>query len=123
MEGRDPVIVVDIVVPEAELVRRLGSRMVCEACGANAEGTESACRRCGGRLAQRRDDNEATIRERLRVYRRDTQPLVDYYRTRPAFRAIDGAQPPDRVAALLAAAVDEVNRGMVGHLSGQGPGR
>jgi adenylate kinase family enzyme len=61
------------------------------------------------------------VRERLRVYRRDTQPLVDYYRARPTFRALDGAQSPDRVAAALSTAVDEVGSGLVG--SGQGPGR
>jgi adenylate kinase len=121
MEGRGPLIVIDIAVPEAELVRRLGVRMVCDACGANAAGTETTCRRCGGRLTQRRDDDEAVVRERLRVYRRDTQPLVDYYRARPTFRALDGAQSPDRVAAALSTAVDEVGAGLVG--SGQGPGR
>jgi adenylate kinase family enzyme len=45
------------------------------------------------------------------VYRRDTQPLVDYYQRRPAFRSIDGAQSPDRVAADLATAVDAVHAG------------
>ena len=54
MAGRDPLIVVDIVVPEAELVRRPGSRLICEDCGLNAEGVEhaqmaAACQRCGGR--------------------------------------------------------------------------
>jgi adenylate kinase len=139
MAGRDPLIIVDIAVPEAELVRRLGSRLVCEDCGANAEAIEASaaasadravlggpagavsteaaaaihaqadplrCRRCGGRLKQRADDGEATVRERLKVYRRDTQPLVDYYRGRATFRAVDGAQSPDRVAADLAAAIE-----------------
>jgi len=123
MKGRGPLIVINIVVPEAELVRRLGARMVCDACGANAAGPETTCRRCGGRLTQRKDDDEAVVRERLRVYQRDTQPLVDYYRTRPTFRALDGAQSPDRVAAALASAVDQMGSALVGHLSGQGPGR
>ena len=50
---------------------------------------------------QRADDNEAVVRERLKVYQRDTQPLVDYYRTRPTFQSVNGAQPPDQVAAAL----------------------
>ena len=109
MIGRDALIVVDIAVPEAELVRRLTSRLVCEDCGTNAEpGTspDAACQRCGGGLKQRADDNESVVRERLKVYRQSTQPLVDYYRTRPTFRAVDGAQSPDRVAADLAAAIE-----------------
>src|SRR2546426_10802163 len=86
MNGRDPLIIIDIAVDEAELVRRLGSRTICEDCGANAgdaaeEGIlapESAatvaarteplrCRRCGGRLVQRPHDNAPIVRERLKV--------------------------------------------------------
>jgi adenylate kinase len=138
MEGRDPLIVVDLVVPEAELVRRLSSRMICADCGANAgtfadagatsekvvmppaaggTAAESAvavrattgigrCRRCGGPLVQRSDDNADVVLERLKVYEAQTKPLVEYYRSRPTFRSIDGAQMPDRVAADLAAAIE-----------------
>ena len=131
MDGRDPLIVVDIVVPEAELVRRLGSRMICADCGANAgdaaEGRGGAgaparpagrtvprqrrrCRRCGGPLVQRTDDNDAVVLERLKVYHRQTEPLVEYYRQRPTFRSVNGAQAPDRVAADLAAAIEAARR-------------
>lgn len=116
LDGRDPLIVVDIAVGEAELVRRLRSRLVCEDCGTNLEAgvaqvPTARCSRCGGRLRQRADDTEAVVLERLRVYRRDTQPLVDYYRRRATFRTIDGAQSPDRVAADLSAAVDSLHQG------------
>jgi adenylate kinase len=112
MNGRDPLIVVDFAVPEAELVRRLSIRLVCEDCGTNADGVESAemararCARCGGRLKQRADDNPSVVLERLKVYRRENQPLVDYYRSRPTFRVVDGAHTPDRVAVDLVEAVD-----------------
>jgi adenylate kinase len=127
MTGRDPLIVVDVHVPEAELVRRLASRLICEDCGANAamEDTNGdaadrvvmpgasanasephRCRRCGGRLVQRSDDNDAIVRERLKVYQRQSEPLVEFYRERPTFRSINGAQAPDRVAADLTAAVE-----------------
>jgi adenylate kinase len=109
--GRDPLIVIDIAVPEGELVRRLASRRICESCGLNAEGEAAArptCQRCGGALKQRADDQEAVVLERLKVYRRNTEPLIDYYRARPTFRSIDGAQPPETVAADLAAAVAAV---------------
>jgi adenylate kinase len=114
MTGRTPIIVVDIVVPESELVRRLGARLVCASCGASATTPEEArspkCARCGGPLLQRSDDNEATVRERLAVYRKKTMPLIDYYRVRPTFCSVNGAQAPDRVAVELAKAVDAVSR-------------
>jgi adenylate kinase len=110
--GRDPLIVVDIAVPEDELVRRLASRLVCESCGTTATpASRPICGTCGGRLIQRADDNEAVVRERLKVYHRQSEPLVGYYRTRPTFRAIDGAQAPERVARDLAAAIEGAGNG------------
>jgi len=107
MDGRDPLLVIDIVVPETELVRRLGTRLICAKCGTNAPiaGGAATCATCGGKLVQRADDNQAVVLERLKVYHRQSEPLVEYYRVRPTFRSIDGAQPPDRVAADLAAAI------------------
>ena len=118
MTGRDPLIVVDIVVPEAELLCRLAIRLVCEACGMNADdkhpAKDGACGRCGGKLVQRADDNVATIQQRLRVYERQTKPLVDFYSARPTFRTINGAQPPDLVAAELASAIAAADAGKLG---------
>ena len=106
-----PLIVVDIVVPERDLVRRLAGRRICSSCGANAdpfESSESAdrCKRCGGQFVQRTDDSEEVVLRRLKVYERDTRPLVDYYRDRPTFRIVNGAQVPERVAHELAAVID-----------------
>ena len=113
MKGRPALVVIDIEVPEAELVRRLASRRVCGSCGLNADDANDSmtCRRCGGALKTRTDDGEAVVRERLKVYHRDTQPLVDYYRARPTFRSIDGAQAPDRVAAAITDAVESLAGG------------
>ncbi len=109
LAGRDPLIVLNIVVPDAELVRRMLARRVCNGCGATYGaadgGVAERCRQCGGVLAQRSDDNEEVVRERLRVYDRDTRPLIEYYQDRPTFRPIDGAQSPDAVARAVAAAV------------------
>jgi adenylate kinase len=112
---RGPLVVVEIVVPEAELVRRLTTRLVCEACGANADAQSTrtgTCQRCGGRLVQRSDDNEAVIRERLMVYQRQTRPLVEYYQASPTFRSVNGSQTPDRVAADLLSAVQSADGGV-----------
>jgi adenylate kinase len=114
MSERDPLIVVDIVVPEMELVRRLGTRSICRLCGANAvvgASVGAACDKCGGRLVQRTDDNQAVVLERLKVYHRQSEPLVEYYKVRPTFRSIDGAQAPERVAADLAAAIAAASNG------------
>ncbi len=115
---RGPLVVIDIVVPEGELTRRLQSRRICSVCGHNAGGfehddghapsQERACRLCGGRLVTRTDDDATVLTERLKVYHRDTEPLVDFYKSRTTFRSIDGAQSPDRVAAQMASAVEEV---------------
>jgi adenylate kinase len=115
MAGRGALIVVDIVVPEIELVRRLSARMICADCGTNASPSGAApsaarCGKCGGVLVQRSDDHDAIVIERLQVYHRQTEPLVEYYRTRPTFRSVNGAQNPDAVAADLAAAIEAAGK-------------
>lgn len=73
-------------VPDEELVRRLSARTVCEGCQTPYTGLEPgvACAKCGGRLVRRRDDEPEAVRERLRVYQRDTAPVLDWYRTHGA---------------------------------------
>jgi len=104
--GNGPLVVVDVVVPEKELMRRLAGRRICSTCGTNAEpaadgAARPVCGKCGGALVQRTDDNDNVVSERLKVYIRQTQPLVDYYRERPTFRIVNGAQAPERVAHEL----------------------
>ena len=96
---RAPLIVIDIVLNEAEVVRRLASRMVCAECGTNAAGEGTTCHDCGGPLVPRADDREQVVLNRLAVYRSQTEPLVHYYGGRPTFCRIDGAQLPDDVTA------------------------
>jgi adenylate kinase len=108
VDGAASLIVLDIEVPEDTLVARLGARRVCGRCGWIAVAEAKACARCGGALVQRSDDGVNVVRERLRVYARDTQPLVDFYRSRPTFRSVDGDQTPDAVASDIAAAVAAV---------------
>ncbi len=106
-----PLAVIDIEVPEEAIVRRLSARRICASCGWTAVPGAASCSRCGGALVQRRDDVEDVVRERLGVYERDTQQLVDFYRDRPTFRSVDGDQSPDAVAADIAAAVAAAVRG------------
>jgi adenylate kinase len=114
LAGRPPLVVIDIAVPDQELMRRMLGRLVCKNCGTTAEPGSNAkagdaCVKCGGPLIQRTDDNEATVRERLRVYATNTKPLLDYYGTRPTFRSVNGAQSADEVAKALESAIDAVS--------------
>jgi adenylate kinase len=107
VDSRGPLVVMDVVVPEEILVQRLAGRRICSRCGSNAapEWT-TACGKCGGSLVMRVDDGAEIVRERLKVYQRQTKPLVDYYSGRPSFYTIDGNQPPNAVTAQVDAAID-----------------
>ena len=115
-----PLIVVDVAVPEQELVRRLAIRRICSRCGSNADptGGEAACKQCGGTLEQRADDNQDVVLERLRVYQQATRPVLDYYRDRPTFRVVNGAQAPDHVAHELNAMIEDAARRRNGNKGG-----
>ena len=105
--GSGPLIVVDVAVPEPELVKRLAGRRICSTCGANAAALDAtACGKCGGQLVQRTDDDQDVVIERLRVYQQSTRPVLEYYRERPTFREVNGAQAPERVASELNALID-----------------
>ena len=112
VDGRGPLLVLDIVVPEDVLVRRLASRRICSKCGVNAAvDWIGACGKCGGALVARVDDGVEIVRERLKVYHRQTKPLVDYYSARSTFRAIDGNQPPNVVTGQIDAALEAAAAG------------
>ena len=103
-----PLIVVDVAVPEQELVRRLANRRICSGCGTNAEPMDvHTCAQCGGHLVQRPDDDQGVVLERLKIYQQSTKPVLEYYRRRPTFRVVNGAQPPERVAVDLNAMIDD----------------
>jgi len=110
-----PLIVIDVAVPEQELVRRLGSRRICRTCGTNASAVDALdCAKCGGELIQRADDDQSVVRERLKVYQTSTKPVLEYYRERPTFRVVNGAQTPERVAHELDTMIDDAASAMSG---------
>ena len=108
-----PLVVIDVVVPEQELVRRLGSRRICGRCGTNAEpgtalkGSGAVCSKCGGALVVRADDDGQVVLERLKVYERATRPVLEHYRARSTFRVVNGAQAQARVAADVDRMIDD----------------
>ena len=114
LNEREPLVIVELAVPDETLVGRLSRRRVCSDCGAivsprsDEPGTTAPprCVACGGTLAQRSDDREEVVRERLRVYHEQTSPLVEFYRRRPTFHRVDGDQPLDAVARAVGDALD-----------------
>ena len=96
-------VVLELVVDDAEVVRRLSGRRTCRLCGRvwhldfDPPATDGRCDRCGGELFQRDDDREGTIRHRLKVYAEQTSPLIDYYGDRSLLRGIDATGPVEDV--------------------------
>jgi adenylate kinase len=96
-------LVMELVVEEEEVIRRLSGRRTCRGCGKvwhiefDAPIHEGICDRCNGELFQRDDDQADTILERLRVYARDTSPLVDYYGAQGKLVGIDATGPVEDV--------------------------
>jgi adenylate kinase len=92
-----------IDVPDEELIRRLSGRRVCVEAGHNYHvefdrpKKEDVCDQDGSRLIQRDDDKPEVIRNRLRVYHDQTEPLVEYYDDKGLMRRIDGTRPADEV--------------------------
>lgn len=90
--------VINIKVPTERLVERLTGRRVCPKCGAsfhvifNSPKQEGICDYCNGDLVQRADDSAETVGNRLNVYEKQTQPLIEYYGSKGLLRDIDGEQ-------------------------------
>jgi adenylate kinase len=117
-----PLVVIDVSVPEQELVRRLGSRKICGSCGTNAEAGKPACGKCGGALVVRADDDGQVVLERLKIYERATRPVLDYYRTRTTFRVVNGAQALEQVARDVDRMIDDAAASVGGGAAGRRPG-
>ena len=124
MAGRDPLIVVDIVVPEAELVRRLSSRMICEDCGAqraaSAHGRRGRARCAAASWCSAPTTTQAVVlRAPEGVSRGRPSRSSSTTASRPTFRSINGAQAPDQVAARSRGG-DRRRRGNGAGLAGRG---
>ncbi len=95
-------------VGDDELVRRLSGRTVCEKCQTPYSGREpgTACDRCGGTLVRRKDDEPDAVRNRLAVYKRQTAPVIEWYRANGArIVEIDAVGTTDAVLKRALAAL------------------
>ena len=94
-------VVVELVVSEDEVVRRLGLRRSCREHGDAGSSPEGCCRKCGAELATRADDAAHVVNERLRVYREQTAPVSEFYGKRGTLLPVDGTGSPEDVAARV----------------------
>jgi adenylate kinase len=94
--GTTHVTVLEIFAPEGEILNRLTSRRICSKCGTdynlklNPPPSDNKCTVCGGEIIQRDDDKEETILNRLKVYREQTEPLIEYYKKQNQFFRLNG---------------------------------
>jgi adenylate kinase len=98
--------IVQIVVPEWIIVERLSNRRICSKCGTIYNlrylkpKKEGICDKCGGKLYQREDDKPGVVKERLEVYEKQTQPLIEYYRQKTPIIKIENNKidtPPEAI--------------------------
>jgi len=106
-KGRGNPLVLDIRVDRDLLLKRLTGRRTCSLCGEiynvyfNPPRVEGICDKDGGKLLQRADDGEETIRQRLLAYEKQTSPLIDYYRGKGVLHEVDGNRKPESIAREL----------------------
>jgi len=95
--------VILLVVADDEIVKRLLARRVCPVCGrvynliTSPPKNDTICDDCGVELVKRQDDNEVTIRNRLKVYREETAPLINYYRSKGILKEVDASRQPEAI--------------------------
>jgi len=104
-------VVLELVVDDEEVIRRLSGRRTCRSCGHiwhvdfDPPGREGICDHCGGELFQRDDDKADTVRHRLEVYAEQTAPLVGHYAEKGILLGIDATGPVDDVTERAIAAL------------------
>ena len=97
----DDVKVVNFEIKDEIVIRRLSTRRVCKACGANFNvltlppKVEGVCDKCGGELYQRDDDKQESIMHRMDVYREQTEPLINFYKNKGKITDLDASIETD----------------------------
>ncbi len=90
--------VLEIHVPDEKIIERMSGRRSCPACGAtfhvlyNAPKVEGKCDTCGADLTIRRDDNPEVVRDRLKVYHEQTEPLIAFYKAQGKVKTVIGQE-------------------------------
>jgi adenylate kinase len=95
--------VLQLLVPDDAIVRRISARRTCVQCGAiyhlenNPPANDSVCDRCGAEVIARADDTEPAVRKRLEAFHRQTLPVATYYKAKQILREVDGVGPVDEI--------------------------
>jgi adenylate kinase len=106
-------VVLNVDVPDAELIKRVTGRRMCK-CGTtyhvqfNPPKVAGKCDACGADLYQRADDTEATVKERLQAYHAQTQPLIDFYNKRGIVANINGTGDIKAIFGNIVKALDKI---------------
>jgi adenylate kinase len=101
--GKQGLRVLQLLVPDDAIVRRISMRRTCAQCGAiyhlenNPPASDSVCDRCGAEVIARPDDNEGAVRKRLEAFHRQTLPVATYYKSKSILREVDGIGSVDVV--------------------------
>jgi adenylate kinase len=99
--------VISLEVPEDVVIERFSGRRTCPKCNAGYHikylppKKEEVCDKCGTKLIQRKDDNPATIKERFKIYHKETAPLVEYYAKKKMLHKIDASPAPQEVSKAV----------------------
>jgi adenylate kinase len=101
--GKSDLRVLQLLVPDEAIVKRIALRRSCAQCGAiyhlenNPPANDSICDRCGAELIARADDNEEAVRRRLEAFHQQTLPVATFYKAKSILREVDGIGPVDEV--------------------------
>ncbi len=106
--------VLDIEVADEDIVTRMSGRRVCEKCGSSYHvlykkpREEGKCDNCGGTLVQRKDDHPDTVKERLEVYHRQTEPLKEFYSKQGKLLVVHGQEEVEDTTRLVLEALEDL---------------
>ncbi len=98
---------INVDVPDENIVRRMSGRRACLKCGATYHiehippKKEGICDTCGSELVQRDDDKPETVKNRLKVYHEQTQPLIEYYEKKNILKSVDGTKDMQEVFSSI----------------------
>lgn len=104
---------IDVDVPDANIVNRMSGRRACLSCGGTYHlvhippKVEGICDTCGQELVLREDDKPETVKNRLKVYHEQTQPLIDFYTQKGVLRTADGTVHMDDVFAAIVSILND----------------
>lgn len=117
-------VVTNLVIPEDILIDKIIYRRNCKNCGdiynlanINRSGVrmppmrpkiKGICDKCGGELIQRPDDNEETVKQRLEVYKKETQPLIDFYKEKGLLKDVKITSPPDEMVKIILKVIEGI---------------